>query len=169
MAIQLNHTIVHAKDKHESARFLVEILGLPAAASFGPFLVVQVANDVSLDFAGADHGPVHPQHYAFLVGEAEFDEIFGRSRNAPCPTRLTRPTAGPARSTTTTGAAASIGTTRKGTLWRSSPGPTAAGADQPDPSGPDAVATLRRNGRRCRELVRHAPVAFSSAASSSSR
>ena len=33
MAIQLNHTIVHAKDKHESARFLVEILGLPAAAS----------------------------------------------------------------------------------------------------------------------------------------
>ncbi len=85
MAIQLNHTIVHAKDKHESARFLVEILGLPAAASFGPFLVVQVANDVSLDFAGADHGPVHPQHYAFLVGEAEFDEIFGRIKERALP------------------------------------------------------------------------------------
>lgn len=85
MAIQLNHTIVHANDKHESARFLVEILGLPAAASFGPFLVVQVANDVSLDFAGADHGPVHPQHYAFLVGEAEFDEIFGRIKERALP------------------------------------------------------------------------------------
>lgn len=85
MAIKLNHTIVHAKDKHESARFLVEILGLPAAASFGPFLVVQVANDVSLDFAGADHGPVHPQHYAFLVGEAEFDEIFGRIKERALP------------------------------------------------------------------------------------
>ena len=85
MTIQLNHTIVHAKDKHESARFLVEILGLPAATSFGPFLVVQVANDVSLDFAGADHGPVHPQHYAFLVGEADFDEIFGRIKKRALP------------------------------------------------------------------------------------
>ena len=52
---------------------------------FGPFLVVQVANDVSLDFAGADHGPVHPQHYAFLVGEAEFDEIFGRIKERGLP------------------------------------------------------------------------------------
>ena len=34
---------------------------------------------VSLDFAD-DHGTVHPQHYAFLVGEAEFDEILGRIR-----------------------------------------------------------------------------------------
>ena len=85
MPVQLNHTIVHAKDKHESARFLVEILGLPAATSFGPFLVVQVANDVSLDFAGTDHGPVHPQHYAFLVGEADFDEIFGRIKERALP------------------------------------------------------------------------------------
>ena len=85
MTIQLNHTIVHAKDKHESARFLVEILGLPAATSFGPFLVVQVANDVSLDFAGTDHGPVHRQHYAFLVGEADFDEIFGRIKKRALP------------------------------------------------------------------------------------
>lgn len=85
MPVQLNHTIVHANDKHESARFLVEILGLPAATSFGPFLVVQVDNDVSLDFAGPDHGPVHPQHYAFLVGEAEFGQIFGRIKERGLP------------------------------------------------------------------------------------
>jgi extradiol dioxygenase family protein len=78
MPVQLNHTIVHANDKHDSATFLAEILGLGTPKSFGPFLVVQVDNDVSLDFAGPDHGPVHPQHYAFLVGEAEFDEILGR-------------------------------------------------------------------------------------------
>jgi len=77
MPVQLNHTIVHATDKRRSAEFLAEILGLPEPAPFGPFLVIQAANGVSLDVAD-DHGPVHQQHYAFLVGEDEFDEIFGR-------------------------------------------------------------------------------------------
>ncbi|MEP6667370.1 MAG: VOC family protein [Nocardioidaceae bacterium] len=79
MTVQLNHTIVNVRDKQESATFLSEMLGLDAPTSYGPFLVVQVSNDVSLDFAD-DHGPVRPQHYAFLVGESEFDEIFGRIR-----------------------------------------------------------------------------------------
>jgi catechol 2,3-dioxygenase-like lactoylglutathione lyase family enzyme len=80
MTIRLNHTIVHVRDKQESARFLVDVLGLDGPTPFGPFLVVQIGNDVSLDFAD-DHGPVHPQHYAFLVDEPEFDEIFGRIRD----------------------------------------------------------------------------------------
>jgi catechol 2,3-dioxygenase-like lactoylglutathione lyase family enzyme len=79
MPVHLNHTIVSVRDKHESARFLAEILGLDEPEPFGPFLVVRVDNDVSLDFAD-DHGAVHPQHYAFLVSEAEFDEIFDRIR-----------------------------------------------------------------------------------------
>ena len=77
MAVQLNHTIVNVPDKRESATFLADLLGLPAPTPFGPFLVVELANGASLDFAD-DHGPQHPQHYAFLVGETEFDEIFGR-------------------------------------------------------------------------------------------
>jgi catechol 2,3-dioxygenase-like lactoylglutathione lyase family enzyme len=79
MGVKLNHTIVAARDKHESATFLSEILGVGEPEPFGPFLVVQVDNEVSLDFAD-DHGPVHPQHYAFLVDEDRFDEIFGRIR-----------------------------------------------------------------------------------------
>ena len=77
MAVQMNHTIVRVRDKQESATFLAGILGLPDPTSYGPFLVVQTANDVSLDFAD-DQGPPIPQHYAFLVSESEFDEIFGR-------------------------------------------------------------------------------------------
>jgi catechol 2,3-dioxygenase-like lactoylglutathione lyase family enzyme len=77
MSIQLNHTIVRVQDKRESAAFLTEILGLPAATTYGPFAVVQLDNDVSLDFAD-DHGAVHPQHYAFLVDESDFDDIFTR-------------------------------------------------------------------------------------------
>lgn len=84
MTAQLNHTIVRVRDKKESAQFLVDLLGLDQPATYGRFLVVQLGNDVSLDFAD-DHGPAHPQHYAFLVSEAEFDQIFGRIRTRQLP------------------------------------------------------------------------------------
>jgi catechol 2,3-dioxygenase-like lactoylglutathione lyase family enzyme len=77
MSVMLNHTIVRCSDKEASARFLADILGLPEPTTYGPFAVVQVDNDVSLDYAD-DHGRVHPQHYAFMVSEAEFDEIQAR-------------------------------------------------------------------------------------------
>src|SRR5918994_518149 len=84
MTVQLNHTIVRVRKKRESATFLAEILGLPDPTPYGPFLVVQAGNDVSLDFAD-DHGPTQSQHYALLVGEAEFDEIFARIRERGLP------------------------------------------------------------------------------------
>jgi catechol 2,3-dioxygenase-like lactoylglutathione lyase family enzyme len=79
MAVQLNHTIVWSHDKRASARFLTEILGLPEATTFGPFLVVGVDNGVSLDFYEKE-GEIARQHYAFLITEDEFDEIFARIR-----------------------------------------------------------------------------------------
>jgi catechol 2,3-dioxygenase-like lactoylglutathione lyase family enzyme len=78
MSVELNHTIVHAKDQHESAAFLAEILGLPDPEPFGHFLVVRTAN-VSLDFMN-DSGAFGMQHYAFLVSEAEFESAFRRIR-----------------------------------------------------------------------------------------
>jgi len=77
MTVQLNHTIVHATDRDASAAFLSEILGRPEPAEYGPFLVVEVDNGVSLDFMQVDE-VVGPQHYAFLVSEDDFDAIFGR-------------------------------------------------------------------------------------------
>ncbi len=77
MAINFNHTIVAARDKGASAKFLAEILGLPAPRVWGPFHMVTTANDANLDFMDTD-GEINTQHYAFLVSEAEFDEIFGR-------------------------------------------------------------------------------------------
>jgi catechol 2,3-dioxygenase-like lactoylglutathione lyase family enzyme len=78
MPVQLNHTIVAARDKREAASFLADLLGLTAPTTFGPFSVVQLDNHVSLDFI--DDAEAHPRHYAFLVTEEEFDEIFGRIR-----------------------------------------------------------------------------------------
>lgn len=78
MAVRLNHTIVAARDRHESAAFLADVLGLAPPQTYGPFAVVQLDNDVSLDFM--DDEQVHPRHYAFLVTEEEFDAISGRIR-----------------------------------------------------------------------------------------
>ncbi len=76
MAIQLNHTIVPVRDKTASATFLSEILGLEPPRPFGPFLCVETANSVSLDYD--DRGVLEHHHYAFLVSEEEFDAIFAR-------------------------------------------------------------------------------------------
>lgn len=79
MSVQLNHTIVWCRDKQKSATFLTEVLGLPGPTRFGPFLVVQLNNEVSLDFHEID-GEIFSQHYAFLIGEDDFDQIFARIR-----------------------------------------------------------------------------------------
>ncbi|HUP15214.1 MAG TPA: VOC family protein [Acidimicrobiia bacterium] len=77
MTIKLNHTIVFSRDKDASSTFLTNLFGLPAPVPFGPFLGVEVGNEVTLDFYD-EEGQGTPQHYAFLVGEDEFDQIFGR-------------------------------------------------------------------------------------------
>ena len=77
MAVALNHTIVHANNREESATFFSEMMGLPAPVEFGPFLAIPLAHNASIDFIQND-GDIPYQHYAFLVTEREFDEIYGR-------------------------------------------------------------------------------------------
>jgi catechol 2,3-dioxygenase-like lactoylglutathione lyase family enzyme len=76
MTIELNHTIVQARDKRASAAFLATILGLEVGADFGRFVPVAVANGVTLDYMTA--ADPQPQHYAFLVDDEEFDAAFAR-------------------------------------------------------------------------------------------
>lgn len=76
MAVQLNHTIVWSSDQKRSSTYLAEMLGLEVRA-FSHFDVVELDNGLSLDFAETDR-EIAPQHYAFLVSEDEFDEIFDR-------------------------------------------------------------------------------------------
>ena len=76
MTVTLNHTIIHASDPAATADYYTEILGLPPSFRYGPFVVVQVG-ETSLDFSAAE-GDITSRHFAFLVSEAEFDEIFTR-------------------------------------------------------------------------------------------
>jgi catechol 2,3-dioxygenase-like lactoylglutathione lyase family enzyme len=79
MPVTLNHTIVHARDRHATASFMTAILGLPPYRPLAHFAVVQVG-DTSLDYIEGD-GDIVSRHFAFLVTEAEFDDVFGRVRS----------------------------------------------------------------------------------------
>ncbi|MET9052043.1 MULTISPECIES: VOC family protein [unclassified Streptomyces] len=78
MSVELNHTIIHSRDNRESAEFLAGLLGLEVGPAWGPFVPVVLANDVTLDFATIPEESITPQHYAFLISEAEFDAAFAR-------------------------------------------------------------------------------------------
>lgn len=77
MGPQLNHTIVWCRDQNKSTNFLAEILGLPPPTRFLHFLVLKLSNGVSMDYyETTEHTGL--AHYAFLVTEHEFDDVFGR-------------------------------------------------------------------------------------------
>jgi catechol 2,3-dioxygenase-like lactoylglutathione lyase family enzyme len=82
MPVELNHTIVAARDRKEAAEFFATILGLTVGDPYGPFLPVETSNGVTLDFMTSDPSRIASQHYAFLVSEEEFDAIFGRIQQA---------------------------------------------------------------------------------------
>lgn len=82
MAIELDHTIVSARDQRASARRLGELLGVPWAESgIGPFSPVYVNDGLTLDFIDdASDFPI--QHLCFRVSEEEFDAILARIQAA---------------------------------------------------------------------------------------
>lgn len=125
MTVKLNHTIVHSRDSAAAADFYSAVFALPAPVRFRPFLDVEVANEVTLAFLPAGDMEVQTQHYAFLVSEAEFDQIFARVKERGCPIGRTRPRATRTRSTTMMAGAACTSTTRAAICWKSSPVPTA--------------------------------------------
>ena len=57
MTVQFNHTIVWSSDKKEGAAFLTEMLGLPDAVPFGPFMVVETDNGASIDYHDVESNP----------------------------------------------------------------------------------------------------------------
>ena len=83
MAIILDHTIVPAHDKVASAQFFARIFGLKYEGTHGHFAPVRVNDTLTLDFDDAEGFESH--HYAFLVGDEEFDAILARVRAAGLP------------------------------------------------------------------------------------
>lgn len=87
MTIHLDHVMVPCRDKVASARLIAELLGVPwAQTGIGPFAPVFVNDGLTLDFDETDQ-PFPLIHYAFRVGEEEFDAVLGRLKAAGIPYR----------------------------------------------------------------------------------
>ena len=78
MTITLNHTIVPARDKEAAARFFACIFGLRFDRTGEHFAPVRV--NETLTFLFAYDSEFYSHHYAFHVGDAEFDAILARIR-----------------------------------------------------------------------------------------
>src|SRR5690349_20073533 len=80
MIVQLDHTIVPARNRLAAARFFANLLGLSVGPPAGPFAPVPVNPALTFDFA--DEPTFEPHHYGFLVDDATFDAALGRARAA---------------------------------------------------------------------------------------
>lgn len=86
--IELNHTIVPARDKIASAKSFARLFELEFdERSVGYFAPVRVNDRLTLDFdddySTADRFDIH--HYAFHVSDEEFDAIFKRLQDERLP------------------------------------------------------------------------------------
>lgn len=75
MTAHFNHTIIASANAGEMAEFYRDILEADEAPAWGPFVNVELADGVLLQFAS---GPTDfpPQHYAYLVDDAHFDRAY---------------------------------------------------------------------------------------------
>jgi catechol 2,3-dioxygenase-like lactoylglutathione lyase family enzyme len=80
--MNLDHTLIPANDKEESARFFARIMGLQFAGIHGTSGLVAVDDTLTLRFDERQTGRIH---LAFHVTEAEFDSIVGRLQDESVP------------------------------------------------------------------------------------
>lgn len=83
MTIELDHTILPARDKEGAARFFAHIFGLTYEGPVSHFAPVKVNDRLTIDFDDGEE--FEPHHLAFMVTDADFDAIFGRIREAGIP------------------------------------------------------------------------------------
>ncbi len=79
MPLQLDHTIVPARDKVKAATFIARVFGLGYdGGTWGHFAPVAINDTLTLDFS--DSPQPHSNHYAFLASDEEFDAVLQRIR-----------------------------------------------------------------------------------------
>lgn len=78
MAARLDHLILRVSDARRSVRFYERILGARDEGTDGPFSVVRINEDLTLQLA--PWGTTGGEHLAFALTRAEFDEVFARLR-----------------------------------------------------------------------------------------
>jgi catechol 2,3-dioxygenase-like lactoylglutathione lyase family enzyme len=79
----LDHLILAVNDRDASIHFYTEIMGFGHDGEDGPFSVIRVSADTTLQLA--PWGTGGGEHVAFALTPAEFDAAFDRIRSAGLP------------------------------------------------------------------------------------
>ncbi len=79
----LDHLILTVKDREASVRFYTEVMGFTDEGEDGPFSVIRVSPDTTLQLApwGTEGG----DHVAFALSHEEFEAAFERVKAAGLP------------------------------------------------------------------------------------
>lgn len=80
MAVVLDHLILAVHDAAASVAFYESVLGFRCEGQRGPFSVLRVTDDLTLQLA--PWGTPGGEHLAFAMTRREFDEVFARVRAA---------------------------------------------------------------------------------------
>jgi catechol 2,3-dioxygenase-like lactoylglutathione lyase family enzyme len=83
MVVMLDHLILAVNDRDESVRFFTALMGFAHEGEDGPFSVIRVSPETTLQLApwGTEGG----EHLAFALTPEEFDATFARVRAAGVP------------------------------------------------------------------------------------
>src|SRR5438445_11618668 len=78
MAARLDHLILQVNDANVSAQYFERVLGVSSEGQAGPFTIVRVNENATLQLA--PWGTKGGEHLAFALPRAEFDAVFARIR-----------------------------------------------------------------------------------------
>ena len=79
----IDHLILNVNDMAASVDFYVNVLGFVLEGEDGPFTVIRVNNEFTLQVA--PWGTKGNEHYAFAMSREDFDETFARIRQMNIP------------------------------------------------------------------------------------
>lgn len=80
MTARIDHVILAVNDARESAEFYARVLGFKHEGEDGPFSVVRVSEDFTLQLA--PWGTKGGEHLAFALSRADFELVFARIQAA---------------------------------------------------------------------------------------
>jgi len=79
----IDHLILNVNEIPASIEFYVKVLGFKLEGEDGPFTVIRVSDDFTLQLA--PWGTKGNEHYAFALSQQEFDHAFARIKQARIP------------------------------------------------------------------------------------
>jgi catechol 2,3-dioxygenase-like lactoylglutathione lyase family enzyme len=79
----IDHLILNVNDIAASVDFYVNVLGFKLEGEDGPFTVIRVSDDFTLQVA--PWGTRGNEHYAFAMSRADFEEAFARIKQQNLP------------------------------------------------------------------------------------